>query len=166
MECTTSPQPGVYMMETATGTSANIPQIPADDVTNITWQERSELFFVQTNQGSMYTVSPFFAVTEYQAPQGLWYPPIFNLEGTKWAFIDTTNNILVIGGLNGDYIQLNVDKPSNPIWSPDSQWLFFFANHEDGRTLYAAPSPNYDPIVVETGILLGAYAAPPVIVYP
>jgi hypothetical protein len=163
-ECTLEFDPGVYLLDNQSGQAVAIPDIPVDEIVNIVWNEHAALFFVVTEE-VMYTVDPTGVVMTHQAPPKMWGDdPVVDPGGTMWALNASYEGTLAVGTRSGDYIELDVEKAHNPIWSPDSQWLLFFGEHERGPSLFAAPAPDFEPILVQIGFLTDRYSYRPVLV--
>jgi hypothetical protein len=163
-ECTLSFEPGVYLFDNQTGEAITVPQIPVDEIINIVWDELASLFFVITDE-DMYTLDPSDEILTYRVPPSMWDDdPLVNPGGTMWALNSSHQGILAVGTRNGDYVELDIDRAHNPIWSPDSQWLLFFGYHDSGPALLAASAPNFEPILVRAGFLTDDYSYQPVLV--
>jgi len=156
--CTPEFDPGVYLLDNQTGQAVTIPDIPVDEIFSVIWNSDASLFFVVTDE-AMYTVDPAGIVMTHQTPPHMWDDdrPVVDPGGTMWALYSSYEGPLAVGTRGGDYVELDVEGACMPLWSPDSQWLLFFGSHERGPSLFAAPAPDFEPILVQAGFLFGRY---------
>jgi hypothetical protein len=169
--CTLEFEPGVYLLDNQSGQASAVLGIPADEVSNIMWGDEADLFFVVTS-GALYTVDPSGVVMAHQVPLDIYDgdptfiyddDPAVDPGGNMWAISVSPRGTLAVGSRAGDYVHLDVEGASMPLWSPDGQRLLFFGYHERGPSLYAASPPDFEPILVQAGFLFGGYG--PVLVY-
>jgi hypothetical protein len=148
-QCDMEFDPGVYLLDNQSGQAAVIADIPVDEVDNLIWDSSASLFIVVTSE-ALYTVDPAGTVMTHRTPPDMWDDdPVVDPGGSMWALNSTYEGTLAVGTRSGDYIELDVEGAHNPIWSPDSQWLLFFADF----SLLIAPAPDFEPILVQEGFI-------------
>jgi hypothetical protein len=163
-ECTLSFDPGVYLLDNQSGQAVTVPQIPVDEVINIVWDELASLFFVITDE-DLYALDPPGEILIHRVPPGMWDDdPLVDFSGTTWALNSSHKGTLAVGARNGEYIEFDIERAHNPIWSPDGQWLLFFGYYDSGPALFAAPAPTFEPILVRVGFLTDEHSYQPVLV--
>jgi hypothetical protein len=162
--CTLEFDPGVYLLDNQSGQAAVVPNIPADEIDNMLWNSDAELFFVVTEE-TLYTVDASGVVKPRPVPPNMWdNDPVVDPGGTMWALTSSSEGILAVGARSGDYIELDVERGFMPLWSPDGQWQLFFGETEFLPSLFAAPAPDFEPILVQIGFLTDRYSYGPVLV--
>jgi len=144
---------GVYLFDNTTEEALPLPEIDADEVNQIQWDDAAHLFFVVVNDG-LFTVDTNGNVFQRQAPPNIWNDPIVvDGEGLRWALNSSYDGVLAVGDSYGNYTVLDVEDAHHPMWSPDGETLLFIATWEGGPSLLAANAPDFEPLLVEKGVL-------------
>lgn len=147
-DCSYQSEPGVYLLDAATGGEVWLPSIDHTQVTDISWHETAGLFFVATTQGALFTVAPDGTVTEYPAPESAKFePPSISPDGERWVFLG--EDTFIFGDNQGSYLEYSVSAPELPIWPGNSIIVLFFGQYNEHTAIWGSAIPGPRPLVIQ-----------------